>query len=338
MARRRLSGLVYGIKGTSFAAEGSQYQVEPTIGALPFRAGESVADVLTATFHMAREAMNTPGQPLHFGRDYQELLDAHRNDLRRLEAFKRALNHDGLLLFGQRIQPLDGERLHTKVEFLVRMKGEHGEVVSPGAFMPVASRFGYMADLDRWVIRNAFQAVADQPALLNEIGQFSINLSGATLSDPQAVEHIRSSLRLSELPAERFCFEVTETEQVEDWDRALDVLQGIKAMGFAVSLDDFGTGLASFDYLNRFDFDYVKIDGSFVRALDTEARNREVVEAVVLVAERRGIRTIAEFVENEAIIAELDRLNVDYVQGFGVHRPEPVSGLQGPDASAPAST
>ena len=170
------------------------------------------------------------------------------------------------------------------------------------------------------------------------MAQFSINLSGATLSDPQALEHIRVARENSGLDAHHFCFEVTETEQVEDWDRALTLLRGLKELGFAVSLDDFGTGLASFDYLNRFDFDYVKIDGSFVRSLDTDTRNHEVVEAVVLVARRRGIRTIAEFVENDAIIAELDRLDVDYVQGFGVHRPEPVGGLHAGPPPEPASS
>ncbi len=338
VARAEFERLLHRLKGQTFSADSGQYQVEPTIGALPFRAGESLDDVLTATFHMAREAMNTPGQPLHFGRDYQDLLASHRDDLRRLETFKRALNDDGLVLFGQEIRPVDPEGPMSKLEFLVRMKGADGDVVSPAAFMPVASRFGYMADLDRWVIRNAFLAVAQRPALLDRIAQFSINLSGASLSDPQAVEHIRVSLEASELSPERFCFEVTETEQVEDWDRALEVLGGIKTLGFSVSLDDFGTGLASFDYLNRFAFDYVKIDGSFVRSLDTDARNREVVEAVVLVARRRGIATIAEFVENDAIIEELARLDVDYLQGFGVHRPEPVTQLLNESLRAHASS
>jgi len=327
-ARQDFAELISDLKGRTFGAESGQYQVEPTMGALPFRQGESVADVLTATFHMAREAMNTPGQPLHFGRDYQDLLESSRQDLRQLENFKHALNEDGFLLFAQEIRPLQGGNRRSKMEFLVRLKGADGEAVSPGAFMPVASRFGYMADLDRWVIRNAFARVAEQPALLETIAQFSINLSGATLSDPQALEHIRLAHQHSGLDARHFCFEVTETEQVEDWDRALSVLSGLQDMGFAISLDDFGTGLASFDYLNRFAFDYVKIDGSFVHSLDTDTRNREVVEAVVLVAQRRGIATIAEFVENDAIMAQLDRLNVDYVQGFGVHRPEPITDLQ----------
>lgn len=320
-ARQDFAELIGDLKGHTFGAEQGQYQVEPTMGALPFRYGESVADVLTATFHMAREAMNTPGQPLHFGRDYQDLLESSREDLRQLETFKRALNEDGFILFAQEIRPLNAQAGRSKMEFLVRMKGRDGEAISPGAFMPVASRFGYMADLDRWVIRNAFARVAEQPALLDTVAQFSINLSGATLSDPQALEHIRVARENSGLDARHFCFEVTETEQVEDWERALSVLRGIQELGFAVSLDDFGTGLASFDYLNRFDFDYVKIDGSFVRSLDTDTRNREVVEAIVLVARRRSIQTIAEFVENDAIVAELDRLDVDYVQGFGIHRP-----------------
>lgn len=321
----RLAGIADVLKGHTFDLAEGEYQVEPTMGTLTFSGDDSVPDVLTASLHLAREAMHTPGRPVHFGQDYRELLDGHRAELQQLEVFKRALTEDAFMLFGQEIRPLASAPGGSKMEFLVRMRGENGEPVSPGVFMPVASRFGYMPELDRWVIRNAFGLVAGMPALLARHASFSINLSGATLSDMQVLDDIRRALDDSGLASARFCFEVTETEQVDDWDRALQVLHGIKAMGFAVSLDDFGTGLASFDYLNRFPFDYIKIDGSFVRNLDSDERNREVVEAVVLVARRRGIHTIAEFVENEEIVRHLSELGVDYVQGFGIHKPAPVT-------------
>lgn len=315
------------LKGRTLTLPEGDYQLEPTIGALTFRHGESVTDVLAATWHLAREAMGSPGRPIRFGQDYQELLEGHRSELQQLERFKRALSRDDFLLFGQEIRPLNPSLGGSKVELLLRLRGDDGTPLSPAHFMPVASRFGYMADLDRWVIRNAFARLAGRAGADDQLAVFSINLSGASLSDSQLVGDIVDALEANRLDASGICFEVTETEQVEDWDCALDTLERIKALGFSVSLDDFGTGLASFDYLNRFPFDFVKIDGSFVRDLEENAHNRAVIEAVVLVARRRGIRTIAEFVETDAVAMLLDCLGVDYVQGFGIHRPEPLSEL-----------
>jgi EAL domain-containing protein (putative c-di-GMP-specific phosphodiesterase class I) len=185
-----------------------------------------------------------------------------------------------------------------------------------------------MADIDRWVIANAFLQLSKRPDLLASIDVFSINLSGASMANPGLLSHIETCLFESGLEAKHFCFEVTETEQIQNWEKANEILVALKQRGFAISLDDFGTGLASFDYLNRVAFDFVKIDGSFVKNLSRESRNRQIIEAVVLVAKSRGILTIAEFVETESERALLIDLHVDYAQGYVAHKPEPIADMQ----------
>ncbi|AWN17718.1 EAL domain-containing protein [Salinisphaera sp. LB1] len=315
------------IKGRIFRSEDWEYQVDVTIGGLPFANSDAIEDVITASRYTATDMTRRSVQTVHFDAHYQAQLADQRAELRRLEQLKQALENNRFQLFGQQIRPLGNRGARHKIELLLRMVGPGGDWISPGQFMPVANRFDYMVPLDRWVIRQAFTDIAARADQAARYDQFSINLSGSSLSHSETSAYVRNEIKRSGLPASLFCFEVTETEAIHDWDVALTILEELKTAGFAISLDDFGTGLATFDYLNRFDFDYLKIDGSFIRTLDTNVRNREVVEAMVLVARRRSIRTIAEFVENDAIAAQLRTLDVDFMQGFGLHRPEPLSGL-----------
>lgn len=329
--RARIPGLLTAIRAQSFRDQGWDYRLEAGIGVLAFDAPDDVEDVLIASGFLATQAIQQPDRPLQFGARYQHLVQRHRDDLESLERFRKALQGNRFVLYGQLIQPLTELRSAPKMEFLLRMLGPADEPLAPAEFMAVASRFGYMGELDRWVVRQAFDEVVRHPELAARVGQFSINLSGVSLSDIDTLYYIREALEATALSAATFCFEVTETETIHDWGAAGEVIAGLKALGFALSLDDFGTGLASFDYLSRFPFDYVKIDGRFVRGLDGDGGDTDVIQAIVLVARWRGIATIAEFVENEAIARELAAIGVDYVQGFGVHRPAPVASVRSPN-------
>jgi EAL domain-containing protein (putative c-di-GMP-specific phosphodiesterase class I)/GGDEF domain-containing protein len=320
-----LDGVHEALRGQTFPFEQGQYQVQPTIGSLTLSENDDFTDAVAATRQLAREAMSTPGQPVWFGRDQQGLLARHKQEVLRLETLKSAILQNRFVLYGQEIRPLHKPGLRSKMELLVRMVDADGDIVSPGEFLPVASRFGYMADVDRWVITHAFQLVREDPDITQRIEQFSINLSGATLSDLTVIDHIAGLLQTTGLSPSQFCFEVTETEHIGDWQKAETILLSLREMGFSISLDDFGTGLASFDYLNRIPFDFVKIDGAFIRGLEAGHRNESVVEAVVLVARNREIRTIAEFVDGSEVERLLSALGVDYVQGFGIHKPAPIS-------------
>lgn len=309
------------VQGHRFALESGSYRLEPTVGALMLEPQEDLAEGLAATRHLAQQAMGTPARPVLFGTDYHVLMQEQREKTLQLETVKEAIVDSRFVLYGQRIIPLQAEG-KSKMELLIRMRGDEGLIIAPGVFLSAASRFGYMADIDRWVIASAFSQLADRVDLFSQIDVFSINLSGASLIDPDVLEHIDACHANSGLKAKHFCFEVTETEQIQDWIKARSILLGLKQRGFAISLDDFGTGLASFDYLNRLDFDYVKIDGSFVKGVSEDSRNHAIIKAIVLVAKSRGMHTIAEFVETEAERQLLVELQVDYAQGYVAHKPE----------------
>jgi EAL domain-containing protein (putative c-di-GMP-specific phosphodiesterase class I) len=155
---------------------------------------------------------------------------------------------------------------------------------------------------------------------------FSINLSGASFSEDSLLKFIRATLQHCAVPPESICFEITETAAIANMSRVMEFIDEMKALGCRFSLDDFGSGLSSFAYLKNFHVDYLKIDGAFVRDMAEDKVDHAMVEAIHRIGQVMGIRTVAEFVENDAILDKLSAIGVDYAQGYGIHRPEPLLG------------
>jgi EAL domain-containing protein (putative c-di-GMP-specific phosphodiesterase class I) len=167
----------------------------------------------------------------------------------------------------------------------------------------------------------------------------SVNLSGHSVGDPAF--HVWACGKLDEAgPAlcSRLCFEITETAGVANLAQAAAFIAELRSRGVRVALDDFGSGTASFGYLKKLSVDFLKIDGQFVRDMLTDALNEAAVRCFVDVAKVVGMKTIAEFVESPAVMSRLERMGVDYAQGFLVHQPEPIDGLLDdlPDAASRA--
>jgi EAL domain-containing protein (putative c-di-GMP-specific phosphodiesterase class I) len=180
-----------------------------------------------------------------------------------------------------------------------------------------------MPDIDRWVIRHAFAALRTLPPGV----MFSINLSGASLSQDGLLEFVRHEMRENGIVPEYVCFEITETAAIAGFDEALGLIEALRTDGCRFSLDDFGTGLSSFGYLKTLPVDFLKIDGSFVRGMRRDSLDHAVVEAVNNIAHVLGKRTVAEFVESPEILQRLHELGVDYAQGYAVERPQPIESL-----------
>jgi diguanylate cyclase (GGDEF)-like protein/PAS domain S-box-containing protein len=234
----------------------------------------------------------------------------------------QALEENHFELHGQEIRPLhDG--LTPRMELLLRMRKD-GELVPPGAFIPAAERHGLMPEVDRWVIEQACRSLtpllADRPDF-----QYSINLSGVTLSDPDIADFIISTARKYKVDPANVRFEITETAAMTSLDRALAIMHRLIEEGFAFALDDFGSGLSSLSSLRQLPITMVKIDGSFITRLTCDPVARAMVEAIVSIARLMGIRTCAEYVEDEATVALLKELGVDYGQGFHFGRPRPLA-------------
>ena len=227
-----------------------------------------------------------------------------------------ALAHDGFVLYAQPIVEVASRQI-TQYELLLRMNYE-GRVVAPGEFLPAAERLGLMGEIDEWVVGETIRLAATG-------NHVQLNLSADSLSNPQLCQAIEARLISSAVDPSLIVVEITETSLVKDEATAGQFLQRLADLGCLIALDDFGTGYGGFTYLKRLPVDYLKIDIEFVRDLTTDRSNRAVVEAVVNLARGFGQKTIAEGVENEATLALLAELGVDYAQGYLFGHPEPAN-------------
>lgn len=251
------------------------------------------------------------------------------------ERVKQALKDDGFSLVFQPIVPL-AQPVDEYYEVLLRLPDANGRRVSPAIFLPVAERFGLLADIDRWVIAHALQSLAQLRALGRDV-TFAINLSGPAFEDPATVQLIKTTLERHNLPASALVLEITEQIAVRYMEKARRLMQGLIDMGVRFSLDDFGVGFSSFSYLKHLPASFVKIDGSFVEKLATQSSDQAIVKAMAQIARSLDKQIIAEFVQDEATVELLRRYKVDYVQGHYIGMPTDIlAGLTAPAALASA--
>ena len=206
-------------------------------------------------------------------------------------------------------------------EVLIRMVDEQDELIMPNGFLPTAERFGLAVDIDKWVIVSAIETLAMQRREAPDLC-YSINLSGQTLTDPGVCDLILKMLRSTGLDAAALTFEVTETVAIADMAAAEAFLSRLQRIGCKTALDDFGSGMASFAYLQDLPVDYVKIDGRFVKNMANSRVDQAMVKAMNEIAHALGKQTIAEFVENEECFRLLAEYGVDYGQGYHLGRPD----------------
>jgi EAL domain-containing protein (putative c-di-GMP-specific phosphodiesterase class I) len=198
-------------------------------------------------------------------------------------------------------------------------------MVSPALFIPLAEQQGLMGLIDRRVIRSVLQLLAQSPQQLQLLDKIAINLSGPSLSDPDLLPYIQQQLGLYRVPAGKICFEITETAAITNMAAARRFIDSLRQIGCKFALDDFGVGMSSFAYLKHLPVDYLKIDGSFVKAMTQNATDAVMVRAMADIARSLQIQTIAEFVPDEATCVLLRSIGVHYGQGYGLGHPAPWS-------------
>ena len=237
-----------------------------------------------------------------------------------------AMEDGRLKLYGQEIHLL-GRPWHEnrQVEVLARLETRNGSTIPPGDFMPVAERFGIAARLDRWIIRAALSRHGQ--AMRSGAISLGFNLSAQTLSDPQLWDFVDQAIAESGAPAAGIGFEITETAAVTNFDAAEQFVRKARLRHCRVSLDDFGAGMSSFEYLRRFPIDAIKIDGSFVEHISESRFDREIVSAIAGIARSMGCVVVAEKVEEKSALEILQGMGVAYGQGYFLHRPEPLEAI-----------
>jgi diguanylate cyclase (GGDEF)-like protein len=314
------------IRDFRFSWQGKSFNIGASIGLVMLdQPGLTFADVLRQADMACYAAKDK-------GRNRIQLYLPDSLELRRLHGemewvnrINRALEHGHFVLHHQRILSLNGSNPISCCEFLVRMRETaNGELILPDVFIPAAERYGLMPILDRWVVAHSFAYLANCRAADSGLSQgiAFVNLSGTTLNDEAFLPYVKESLARNQLPASSICFEITETAAIANLNNALAFIDGVKTLGCHVALDDFGAGLSSFSYLKTLPADFLKIDGAFVRDMLDDPMDAAIVEAINSIGHVAGLKTIAEFVENEAIRSRLVDIGVDYVQGYGIHRPQ----------------
>ena len=238
-----------------------------------------------------------------------------------LARLRRALEEDLFVLHYQPIMSLkDGSVSHY--EALVRLADEPGAgLVAPGRFLPAAERYGLIREIDRMVLAQVCTLLAGEPD--GQGMRIAINCSSLSITDGEMLTQIEGRLARAGVDPARLVIEVTETAAISDMARAQAFCAGVQAFGCAVALDDFGAGFGSFQYLKHLPFEYLKIDGDFIRGLPDSPKDQLVVKALVELARGMGKQTIAEYVGDAATVELLRDFGVDYAQGFQVGRPQP---------------
>src|SRR5262245_39042818 len=231
------------------------------------------------------------------------------------------------IMFQPIVRVAESAKDRPHYELLLRLHDENGAIVLPDEFIPAAERFNLMPSLDRWVIEKVLRDYVPSTRDGVEEAAFTvaINLSGTTLSDPGFLEFLVDVLEAHEPTPGVLCFEVTETAAITNLGHASYLMREMASRGCLIALDDFGSGLSSFNYLRTLPVNYLKIDGNFVQNVASDPIDRSMVEAIVQIGRAIGIETVAERVETPAVLDTLRRIGVGYAQGFLVGRPTPMA-------------
>ena len=260
------------------------------------------------------------------GRDRVRVYDCTQDRQLRMQSrlawadrIKDALEEDRFVLHAQPIMSLRGDPV-PRHELLIRMLGDDGELIPPGTFLYVAERFDLIQQIDRWVLRQAIRILAEHRGARRRL-HLEVNLSAKSVTDPELPKFVADELANAGIDGTGLCVEVTETAAIVNVERARRFAHGLADLGCEFALDDFGAGFASFYYLKHMVFDYVKIDGEFIRNLPESRVNQLVVQSVVDIAKGLGKLTIAEFVGDGVTLELLRRYGIDYAQGFHIARP-----------------
>lgn len=256
---------------------------------------------------------------------------AESGELHLVAQISHAFEHGDFRLYRQKIVPLPVQESGAPhYEILLRMIDRGGKLMQPGAFMPTAERYNLLSSIERWVIGSLVEYLHQQlvsgalprdKAVLSG-AVYAVNLSGASINDNSFTDFLRQLLTRFNLPRGLLCFEVTETVAISNLTKAAKLMHDVKAMGCCFALDDFGIGMSSFAYLKYLPVDYIKIDGMFVRDIASDQMDYAIVEAINRIAHVLGLKTVAEYVESEAIRDRLRAIGVDYAQGYYIAKPE----------------
>ncbi|MCB1742991.1 MAG: EAL domain-containing protein [Gammaproteobacteria bacterium] len=323
------------IESFRFAWEDKSFRAGASIGLVPITAASlSVSEIMRTADTACYIAKDKGRNRVHFYRPDDEEQATREGELQWVARINDALENDRFALYCQPIRrlhpaarndlPLSGMRY----EILVRMKDvKSGNIIPPGAFLPAAERFHLASRIDHWVAEHTFAWLSAHPQIQQAGNVFNINLSGQSLGDRRFLTRLTEMISSYELIPQTIGFEITETSAIADLNSARSFMENARSMGCRLALDDFGSGLSSFGYLQALPVELVKIDGTFVKNLDKDPVQRTIVRSITEIGHAMGKEIVAEWVEHQAILDLLREMKVDMVQGYLLGKPVPIDTL-----------
>jgi len=325
-ATAHAEGIRLAIEDSPVAIENDQVSFTVSIGVTGIQDhNESVDEVLENAHAAVRQAKEEGrNKVVQFLEDHHQAVAYREEEAALIAQIEKTLDTKNFVLQAQPIaaaKPVQGEDKIRHYEILLSIEDDHGELQSPSDFIQSAERFGFMPQVDRWVVRQVFTWISQMMDEQKIVPNLSINLSGKSVTDDTFMEYLFEQISEYGVGTNKICFEITETGTISNMVKATDFVNEFKNIGCKFSIDDFGTGLASHSYLRELPVDFVKIDGTFVSNIHEDPKDYAMTKSINDLAHFLGQETIAEFAENDAVIEKLREIGVDYLQGWAIGKP-----------------
>ena len=319
--------LIEAVNSIRFHWNDKVYRLGMSVGMVALSDPERSASQLLSDVDIACYAAKSEGRNQIYVFESEKTLFGHNHDMMVINNIQEAIEQGRLVFYIQKIVSTKPDiPQNPYFEILIRLKNENNKIIEASNFVVIAERFNLMLTVDRWILSQMLEH--NDKSLANvDNAIFSINLSANSLNDTNFLPFLLELIKKSTLPPERLCFEITETAAMNHISKTIETVNKLQELGCKIALDDFGVGLSSFSYIKNFSVNYIKIDGSFVKNVATKEVDKTIVITINEMAHRLGIKTVAEYVENPEILKMMTEIGIDYVQGYAIGEPMPLSKL-----------
>ena len=327
LAKRITEDLLDNVRGLRFIWSEHSFDVGVSIGIVPVLPDHaSISEIMSAADVACYAAKDAGRNRIHAYSPGDENLRQRHTEMRWVSRLQQAMEHDRFRLFCQPVVAVAKQGQSAEYfELLLRLLDEGGGLIPPTVFVPAAERYGLMPQIDRWVIHAALKAL--QSADSGQNRRFAINVSGQSLRDPDFLKFVSGEFTSSGIAPVHICFEVNEAAVIAGPGPAMETMAGLRSLGCALALDNFGSCLDSFVYLRKLKVDYIKLAGDVIKEMPQDPFLQSIIEATNRIAHAAGISTVGKFAENQNILSALRRSGTDYAQGHAIANPMPLEDI-----------